>query len=127
VIGTVLALGGGGFSMSDDGASAVDDYLLDLTGEHRPRVCFVPTASGDALGYGQWFEESFRSRAQTSVLSLFCQDPWGYTDPRMLLEQDVIYVELLVRGLLDRLVRALGAAGRRTGTARGQRLPALPG
>jgi hypothetical protein len=53
MIGTVLALGGGGFSMSDDGTSAIDDYLLELTGRSRPRVCFVPTASGDAEVYGR--------------------------------------------------------------------------
>lgn len=28
MIGTILTLGGGGFSMSDDGTSAIDDYLL---------------------------------------------------------------------------------------------------
>ncbi|MET0820033.1 MAG: peptidase E [Aeromicrobium sp.] len=92
MIGTVLALGGGGFSMSDDGTSAIDDFLLELTGRSRPRVCFVPTASGDAEVYGRRFEEAFESRAQTSVLSLFCQQPWGYTDPSVLLEQDVVYV-----------------------------------
>ena len=48
--GTVLALGGGGFSMSDDGTSALDDLLLELTGKGRPRVCFIPTASGDVDG-----------------------------------------------------------------------------
>ena len=78
--------------MSDDGSSAIDDLLLDLTGRSRPRVCFVPTASGDADGYSQSFESAFAGRAQTSVLSLFCHDPWGYTDPAVLLEQDVIYV-----------------------------------
>ncbi|AZI58627.1 peptidase E [Nakamurella antarctica] len=92
MLGTILALGGGGFSMSDDGKSAIDDFLLDLTGKNRPRVCFVPTASGDADSYSQRFEAAFNGRAQTSVLSLFCHDPWGYTKPEMLLEQDVIYV-----------------------------------
>jgi dipeptidase E len=92
MIGTVLALGGGGFSMSDDGTSAIDDFLLELTGRSRPRVCFVPTASGDAEVYGRRFEESLAGRAQTSVLSLFCKEPWGYADPSMLMEQDVVYV-----------------------------------
>lgn len=32
--------------MSDDGRSLIDDHLLALTGTERPRVCFVPTASG---------------------------------------------------------------------------------
>jgi len=92
VIGTVVALGGGGFSMSDDGSSAIDDHLLDLTGATTPRVCFVPTASGDAVSYAERFEAAFAGRARTSVLSLFCQEPWGYQDPELLLEQDLVYV-----------------------------------
>ncbi len=40
MIGTILALGGGGFSTTDDGTSTIDDYLLDLTGQDHPRVCF---------------------------------------------------------------------------------------
>lgn len=92
MLGTILALGGGGFSMSDEGPSVLDDFLLELTGASRPRVCFIPTASGDADGYSQQFERSFAGRAETSVLSLFYHDPWGYADPTMLLEQDVVYV-----------------------------------
>lgn len=78
--------------MSEDGTSFIDDHLLAMTGVERPKVCFIPTASGDAVGYGERFEAAFWQRAQTSVLSLFCQDPWGYSDPRMLLDQDLIYV-----------------------------------
>jgi dipeptidase E len=91
MIGTVLALGGGGFSVLDE-ASAIDDYLLQLPGRDEPKVCFVPTASGDADPYSERFEKAFADRAHTSVLSLFCHDPWGYTDPAMLLEQDIVYV-----------------------------------
>ncbi|UNX55138.1 peptidase E [Georgenia sp. TF02-10] len=90
--GTIVALGGGGFSMSDDGSSAIDDHIVELTGKAQPKVCFVPTASGDADGYAARFEEAFSGRARTSVLSLFCHEPWGYTDPNMLLDQDVVYV-----------------------------------
>ncbi|HTW13345.1 MAG TPA: Type 1 glutamine amidotransferase-like domain-containing protein, partial [Solirubrobacteraceae bacterium] len=43
----IVALGGGGFSMEKD-SEALDDYILSLTGCARPRVCFLPTASGDA-------------------------------------------------------------------------------
>ena len=90
--GTVVTLGGGGFAMSENGASLIDDEILALSGSARPKVCFVPTASGDDGGYIQRFEDAFSGRATTSVLSLFCRDPWGYTDPAMLLDQDVIYV-----------------------------------
>jgi len=78
--------------MSDDGSSPIDDHVLELADRSRPRVCFVPTASGDADDYSERFETAFATRARTSVLSLFCREPWGYTDPRMLLEQDVVYV-----------------------------------
>ena len=92
VRGTIVTLGGGGFSMSDDGCSLIDDYLIQLTGAERPKVCFVPTASGDSPTYCERFQQAFAGRAQTSVLSLFGQDPWGYTDPSMLLDQDLVYV-----------------------------------
>ncbi|MBD8060009.1 peptidase E [Cellulomonas sp. JH27-2] len=90
--GTILTLGGGGFSMSDDGSSALDDFLLSLAGATRPAVCFVPTASGDDDGYCARFEQAFAGRADTSVLSLFGKRPGGYVDPAMLLDQDVVYV-----------------------------------
>lgn len=90
--GTVVALGGGGFSMSDSGLTSIDKYILELTGESRPKVCFIPTASGDASSYAHKFEAAFGGYAETSVLSLFCQQPWGYTDPRSLLDQDIVYV-----------------------------------
>src|SRR5699024_7090328 len=72
--------------------SAIDDYILESTGRNYPKVCFVPTAGGDSADYIRRFEKAFASRASTSVLSLFDQDPWGYSDPSMLLKQDVIYV-----------------------------------
>lgn len=92
VNGTILTLGGGGFSMSEDGSSLLDDFLLSLTGKERPKVCFVPTASGDSADYTERFLKAFEGRAETSVLSLFCHDPWGYGDPAMVLDQDVVYV-----------------------------------
>ncbi|MBC9957984.1 peptidase E [Yimella sp. cx-51] len=89
--GTIVTLGGGGFSDCDRD-SAIDDYLLALTGAEQPKVCFVPTASGDAMSYGERFEKAFAGRAQASVLSLFNSPSWAYQDPSMLLEQDLIYV-----------------------------------
>ena len=92
MLGTVLVLGGGGFTMSQDGRSAIDDYLLELTGLPSPRICFVPTASGDSDSYCERFVRAFEGRARTSVLSLFGRSPWGYSDPSVLLDQDVVYV-----------------------------------
>ena len=63
-----------------------------MPGKERPSVCFVPTASGDSPEYADRFLRAFAGRAETSVLSLFGREPWGYGDPAMVLEQDVVYV-----------------------------------
>lgn len=48
----IVAMGGGGFSMSPLGAPTnLDRYLVELTGKASPLVCFVPTASGDDPQY----------------------------------------------------------------------------
>jgi peptidase E len=90
--GTVVTLGGGGFSMSEDGSSAIDDYLLELTGRSRPKVCFVGTASGDAASYRDQFFAAFDGRARTSALVLFGQSTYDYVPPEHALEQDLVYV-----------------------------------
>ena len=87
-----MTLGGGGFSMSADGASAIDELLLDLTGRDQPRVCFVGTASGDAASYRERFLTAFEGRARASAFVLFAQDGFPYCPPETLLEQDLIYV-----------------------------------
>lgn len=78
--------------MSETGDSVIDDWLLATTGKSLPRVCFVPTASGDNPDYIRRFEAAFVSRAETHVLSLFGQSPWDYQDPRVLLDMDLVYV-----------------------------------
>ncbi|WP_210602710.1 peptidase E [Brevibacterium oceani] len=102
--GTIVALGGGGFSMSETGESAIDGALLQMARNRRqtvprwesspelPHVCFVPTASGDSRDYIGRFEAAFAGRAQTHVLSLFGQSPWDYQDPAMLEDMDLVYV-----------------------------------
>lgn len=91
--GTIVTLGGGGFSQAGV-VTPIDDHILHLTRVERPRVCFVPTASGDDLGYAEKFERAFAGRPETSVLSLFTKaanDTWT-CDPRHVLSQDVVYV-----------------------------------
>ncbi len=44
----IVAMGGGGFSMSVNGApTSLDRYLLEISGKPSPLVCFAPTASAD--------------------------------------------------------------------------------
>ena len=88
----IVAFGGGGFSM-EWGNPLLDDHVLALTGVACPKVCFLPTASGDADHYVVRFYRAFpASRCEPSHISLFRRET-GVGDPRAhLLAQDLIYV-----------------------------------
>jgi peptidase E len=87
----IVAFGGGGFSM-DRQNPLLDDYVLSLTGTLRPRVCFLPSASGDADHYVVRFYKEFADRADASHITLFRREG-GPRDLRAhLLSQDLIYV-----------------------------------
>src|SRR5437763_13808285 len=88
----IVAIGGGGFS-TEWGNTLLDDHVLALSGAIRPRVCFLPTASGDADHYIVRFYRAFpAARCEPSHISLFRRET-GVDDPRAhLLAQDVIYV-----------------------------------
>lgn len=74
-----------------DSDPRMDDYLLGLTGKSRPRVCFVPTASGDSKPYIARFYSAFTAKAcEPTHLALFSRTA---ASPReQLLTQDLIYV-----------------------------------
>jgi peptidase E len=86
----IVALGGGGFSMEPENP-VLDDHVLSLAGVPRPRVLFVPTASGDSPEYIARFCDAFPAeRAEASVLTFFERK---VEDLRALvLAQHVIYV-----------------------------------
>jgi hypothetical protein len=48
MVGQAVAIGG---VSADTDDSALDRFVLDLAGVAQPRVCFLPTASGDAAAY----------------------------------------------------------------------------
>ncbi len=86
-----VALLGGGFSTDDDGL--LDDWILGQARTPRPKVCFVPTASGDAPGYIDRFLAAYETRpCDPSVLHLFRRDLDDAALRTFLLSQDVIYV-----------------------------------
>jgi dipeptidase E len=87
----IVAFGGGGFSM-EAGNPLLDDYVLGLTGVPRPRLCFLPSASGDADHYIVRFYRHFAGRAETSHVSLFRRDHDLEDLHTHLLSQDAIYV-----------------------------------
>lgn len=85
-------MGGGGFTMAES-SPALDRLVLTLTGKQVPKICFLPTASGDPREQVTRFYERFGARpCEPSILSL-CHLARDRIDPREhLLEQDAIYV-----------------------------------
>ncbi|MBI4214255.1 MAG: peptidase E [Chloroflexi bacterium] len=83
----IVAMGGGGFFTDE---TALDDYVLRLTGKTLPQVCMLATASHDSRRFLARFYDAFEGRARPSHLRLF---PRTVTDlGEFLLQQDVIYV-----------------------------------
>jgi len=87
----IVVMGGGGFSDEPDNP-LLDDFILKLTRKKIPRICFLPTASGDAQDYVDKFHAAFpNERAKASHLTLFRN--CGVEDiEKFLCEQDIIYV-----------------------------------
>lgn len=83
-------MGGGGFSMEPDNP-LLDNYLLSLAGTDKPRICFLPTASGDSDSYIVRFYNAFPTdRCVPTHLSLFRRT---VDDLRsFILDQDIVYV-----------------------------------
>lgn len=86
----IVAMGGGGFSMEPENP-LLDQFVLYLTNQQRPKVCFLGQASAESADYTMRFYQAFaRLGAQPSHLSLFGRVTRDWRDH--LLAQDVIYV-----------------------------------
>ena len=87
----ILALGGHEFDRRA-GNDAICDLIVDLAESPRPRICLLPTASGDPEDQIARFRRAFGERdCIPQVISLFRlgEDPVDLRDE--LLAQDVIY------------------------------------
>jgi peptidase E len=86
----VVAMGGGGFSMEPENR-LLDEFVLSLARASRPRVCFLPTASGDSVDYVARFYRAFSALdCQPADLQLFDRKVLDLES--FVLAQDVIYV-----------------------------------
>ncbi|CAN5246903.1 Type 1 glutamine amidotransferase-like domain-containing protein [soil metagenome] len=84
----IYAVGGGSFNA---GAIAIHRRLLALTGKPKPRVCFIPTASGDEPEYIRVFHEWMReSGAEGNVYTL--TRPSEGIPREQIPDHDIIYV-----------------------------------
>ena len=89
---TLLALGGGGFTMEPENP-ALDELALSLSGAATPRVLFLPTASGDPTGQINAFRARFAGRADCAAeqLGLFSLHGSTRTVEEIVAAADVVY------------------------------------
>jgi peptidase E len=92
----ILAIGGGGFLM-EDAPSPIDAHVLRIAGKAKPRVCFVPTPSGDLPEHIEKFHAAFaRDVCVPSHLAFFRKPSLGSVPlasfRQHLLTQDAVYV-----------------------------------
>jgi dipeptidase E len=85
-------MGGGGFSMEPENP-ALDDYVLSLAEAPIPRICLLPTASGDGEAQIRRFHATFGDRAcEPMHISLFRLGIRPVPLLETLLAQDIVYV-----------------------------------
>lgn len=87
----IVAMGGGGFSMSSNGApTSLDRYIVDLADKSAPLVCFAPTASADNATYINRFLMAYSGLGvRTMVLTLW---QGAAESVRRLPEADIVLV-----------------------------------
>jgi dipeptidase E len=87
----IIAMGGGGFSMEPENP-LLDRYILNASNLGRPKVCFVPTASGDSAGYVERFYSAFKNlECEPNHLTLFNPHTWTEDLEPFMAKQDVLY------------------------------------
>jgi dipeptidase E len=88
----IFGLGGGGFTVEPENP-VLDRFILSLAGRPIPRICFLPTASGDPDDHIARFHAAFDGElCEPSHLSLFRLGRRPVAVAEHLLSQDIIYV-----------------------------------
>ena len=90
--GPIVAMGGAEFAMRAEN-EALHDYVLGLARSPEPKICLLPTASGDPQeGIAAFYGAMDRRECEPSAISLFRLVDIGIDLREALLAQDVIYV-----------------------------------
>jgi peptidase E len=88
----ILAVGGAGLERSD-GPPPLLQYFLGLTGKKKPRVCFMPSASGDATSeVARWNQAIKGLECESRVQKVYIASPKSKNFDEELLKVDAIYI-----------------------------------
>ena len=85
----IVAIGGGGFGRSL-GDLIIEKYIISLSSQSRPKVCFIPTASGDNELYKLNFYRAFsKLDCLTTHLDFFSRTE---DLKKTIFESDIVFV-----------------------------------
>ena len=85
----IIAIGGGGFG-ANPGQGIIERYILKQAKKKNPKICFIPTATGDNEAYKVNFYSTFTNLGcRPSHLDFFKRTP-NLKD--LILNQDAIFV-----------------------------------
>ncbi|MFA7253308.1 MAG: peptidase E [Patescibacteria group bacterium] len=92
----IVAIGGGeigraGYSVE---TTTIDKEIIRLTGKKHPKLLFLPTASGDSVGYFEDIENHFGKElgCKTDVLNLIKDKPSFDQIKTIIYNSDIVYV-----------------------------------
>jgi dipeptidase E len=85
----IIAIGGGGFGRNPKNLD-IESYVIDNARVSRPKICFIPTATGEDKSYIVNFYKAFsKLHCIPSHLEFFARTP----DLRnLILDQDIVFV-----------------------------------
>ena len=85
----IIAIGGGGFG-ANPGQGIIEEYILKQTKKKNPKICFIPTATGDNEAYKVNYYSTFTNlNCFPSHLDFFKRTP---DLKELILNQDAIFV-----------------------------------
>ena len=85
----IIAIGGRAFAKRREDPF-FERYIVEQTGQRRPKIAFLATATGDAPRYIDYFHATFkRLKCRTTHISLFARTP---NLRSVLLKQDAIFI-----------------------------------
>jgi len=91
-VGIIVAIGGGEINNLE--TLEIDKVVVGLTGKKHPKALFIPTASDDAGGYWNVYQEVYGNKlgCSTDVLYLVNEKPDEVEIKDKILNSDLIYV-----------------------------------
>ena len=85
----IIAIGGGGFG-ANPGQGIIEAYILKQTKKKKPKICFIPTATGDNEAYKVNYYSTFtKLDCEPTHLDFFKRTP---DLKKLILSQDAIFV-----------------------------------